>query len=141
MNLSKHIKHTNGLDYVSGTAVRDGAGLDMSNWDGVLIILKNATLASSAVGDLHAEESDTDGGYSDLVGTKIPIADDDDNQLFVLDIYRPLKRWIRGVVTKDTSNAQAEIMMYIQYRGRKLPVTDMGADEYELHISPAAGTK
>lgn len=143
MQLSQHIKYTLGLAYASGTASRNGAELDMSGWDGVLMILTNATLASSAAGDLHAEGTATSGTYSsaDLLGTKIAIADDDDDQVMCLDIYRPLLRYIRGVVTKNGSNAQAESLMYIQYTGRKLPVSDSGFDEYELHISPALGTK
>jgi len=143
MNLSKHVKISDALDYASGTATRNGATLDMSGWDGVLMIVKHATIASGASGDIHAEqgnESDAS-DMTDLAGTKIAVADDDDNQTFVLDIYRPTDRYVRVVVTKDGSNAQAETALYLQYRGRKLPVTDMGADEYELHVSPSEGTK
>ena len=143
MNLSKHVKLTVALPYASGTAVREGAILDMSGWDGVLAICVHATIAASAVGDLHMEQ-DTDplmGTEADLLGTAIAIATDDDNQVFIIDLYKPLERYVRAVVTKDTSNAQAETVIYIQYRGQKLPVADMGADEYELHVSPAEGTK
>ena len=143
MNLSKHIKHTLGLAYASGTATRNGAILDMQGWDGVLMILTNATLAGSAAGDIHAEsgaESDMSDA-ADLAGTKIAIADDDDDHVFCIDLYRPRERYVRGVITKNGANAQAESMMYIQYRGRKLPVADAGFDEYELHVSPAEGTK
>lgn len=143
MTLGEDVKITLGLAYVSGTAVREGAILDMAGWDGVLIIMVTATIAASAVGDLHAEEDDASGGgtMADLLGTAMATAAADDDKMFVLDIYRPLKRYIRGVVTKDTSNAAAETVIYIQYHGRKRPVADMGADNYERHLSPIAGTK
>jgi len=143
MNLSKHVKITSALDYASGTATRNGAELDMSGWDGVLAIVKHATIATSAVGDIHWEQDIATGMASaaDLTGTAIAIADDDDDQVFVSDLYRPLERYVRVVVTKDASNAQAESAIYIQYTGHKLPVSNMGADEYELHVSPAEGTK
>jgi len=81
------------------------------------------------------------GSAADLTGTAIATADDDDDEIFVSDLYRPLERFVRIVVTKDASNAAAESAIYIQYKGKKLPVEDMGADEYELHVSPAEGTK
>lgn len=143
MNLSKHIKISDCLDYASGTATRNGATLDMSGWDGVLVVCKHATIAGSAAGDIHMEQG-ADSGLSDaadLAGTAIAIADDDDDQTFVIDLYKPTERYVRAVVTKNAANAQAESVLYIQYRGRKLPVTDMGAEAYELHVSPAEGTK
>ena len=145
MGLLNNSKITECLAYASGTAVRSGATLDMLGYDGVLIIMKTATIAASAVGDLHAETS-TDSGFSggtDLIGTAIVTANDDDDQLFVLDIYKPLERYIRGVVTKDTSNAMAETVNYIQYNIRKGPVDNEVDDTItsEFHVSPARGTK
>jgi hypothetical protein len=143
MNLSKHIKVTTCLDYASGTATRNGATLDMSGWDGVLAVVKHATIASSAVGDIHWEQGAASdlSDAADLAGTAIAVADDDDDELWISDLYRPRERYVRLVVTKDASNAQAESVVYIQYRGRKLPVSNAGADAYELHVSPAEGTK
>ena len=143
MNLSRHVKITSALDYASGTASRNGATLDMANWEGVLMLVKHATIAAGAVGDIHAESGAASNmsDAADLTGTAQVIADDDDDQTWVIDLYRPRERYVRVVVTKDASNAQAETALYIQYSGRKLPVTDMGADEYEMHVSPAEGTK
>lgn len=143
MNLSKHIKMTKCLAYASGTASRDGAELDMVGWDGVLAIVINATIGSSASGDFHWEQDVVTGmgGAADLTGTKIAIVDGDSDKVVISDLYRPRERFVRGVITKDGSHAQAESVIYLQYRGRKLPVANMGADSYELHVSPAEGTK
>jgi len=143
MNLSRHIKVTQALAYASGTAARNGAEVDMQGWDGVIAIVTMATIASSAVGDIHWEQDTATGMGSaqDLTGTAIATDEESDDEIFVSDLYRPLERFVRIVVTKDASNAAAESAIYIQYKGKKLPVEDMGADEYELHVSPAEGTK
>ena len=143
MNLGKNVKIVNALDYVSGTSSRNGAEVDMQDWDGILAIVKMATIAGSAAGDIHWEQDTATGMASaaDLEGTAIAIADDDDDQIFVSELYKPQERFVRIVVTKDSSHAQAESAVYILYQGRKVPVSDMGADEYELHVSPDEGTK
>ena len=143
MNLSRHIKITDALDYASGTASRNGAILDMSGWDGVIAIVKCATIAASAVGDVHWEQDTAVGGgtMTDLAGTAMAIVAGDSDENFVGDLYRPRERYVRAVITKDASNAQAETVIYIQYSGAKLPVSSAGADNYELNISPAEGTK
>ena len=134
---------TAALAYASGTASRNGATLDMSGWDGVLMIVHHATLATDAVGDIHAEQGAASNlsDAADLEGTAIVVADDDDDQVWCIDLYRPKERYVRLVVTKDASHAQAESAIYIQYCGKKLPVSSAGFDEYELHVSPAEGTK
>lgn len=145
MDLLKNLKVTTALDYASGTAARNGATLDMKGYEGVLMICKCATIAAGAVGDLHAEqgaESDLSDA-ADLLGTAIAIAADDDNQIFIIDLYRPRERYVRAVVTKDAANAQAEDAIYIQYGAKKMPIDNNVADEVtvETHISPAEGTK
>ncbi len=145
MNLGKNVKITKCLAYASGTAVRSGATLDMLGYDGVLAVMTCATIAAGAVGDIHFETA-TDSGFSggtDLTGTAIVTANDDDDEIFVADLYKPLERYIRAVVTKDTSNAAAESVAYIQYKGMKRPEVNTVTDlvTYELNVSPARGTK
>ena len=145
MNLGKNVKITSALAYATGTASRNGAILDMEGYESAIALVKCATLAQGAVGDIHWEQ-DTDSamnGAADLAGTAIAIADDDDDQDFVSELVKPRERYVRVVVTKDGSNAQAESGMYIQYAVRKAPVTNTVADTLtmETHISPAEGTK
>lgn len=143
MNLGKQIKILNALDYASGTATREGAECDMQDWDGVIAIVKHATVAASAAGDVHWEQDTATGmgSAADLAGTAIAVATANSNEIFALELYRPLERFVRIVVTKDGANAQAESAVYILYKGDKVPVSNIGADEYELSISPAEGTK
>jgi len=145
MNLSEDIKIVSALDYASGTATREGATLDTQRWEGVLFVTKFGTIADSAVGDVHMEQGDDSGltDAADLEGTAQAVAHDDDNQIFVIDLVKPMKRYVRGVVTKDGSHAMAEMAFYILYGPGKKPTTMAVTDlvNYEKHVSPAEGTK
>jgi hypothetical protein len=142
-NLSPNVKITSALDYVSGTADRTGAVLDMQGYEGVLMIVKFAAIASSAVTTIKAQDDTAVGmgGAADLLGTGISVADDDDNEIFVIDITKPLNRYIRLYIDKDASNATAESAIYVQYGARTLPVDNNTVPvTTELHVSPAEGT-
>lgn len=143
-NLSKNAKVSSALDYASGSADRTGATLDMQGWDGVLMIVKFAAIADTAVTKIKAQQGEASdmSDAADLAGTGIDVAGDDDNQIFIIDIYRPRERYVRLYVDKDASNATAESAVYIQYKGRKGPVDNNVANAVtvETHISPAEGT-
>lgn len=144
MNLGKDVKVTTALDYASGTADREGATLDMQGYEGVLMIVKFATIAADAVTTVKAQQGAAAGmgDAADLAGTGIAVAADDDNQVFVLDVFKPQERYVRLVVDKDGSHAAAESAVYIQYGARVRPVENnvMDAVTYELHVSGAEGT-
>jgi len=82
------------------------------------------------------------GGAADLLGTAMAVADDDDDQLFIIDLYEPTERYVRLVVDKDASNTTVETATYIQYGARNRPTTPTVTDKvtYERHESPAEGT-
>lgn len=132
------------LDYASGSADRTGAILDMLGFRGVLMVVKFAAIASSAVTSIKAQQdTDVNGGtMADLTGTGQTVADDDDNQIFIIDIYDPVKRYLRLFVDKDASHASGESAYYIQYGAQARPTTVTVADlvTYERHRSPSEGT-
>lgn len=144
MNLSENVKVTTALDYASGSADRNGTTLDMQGYEGVLMIVKLAAIATGAVTSIKAQQG-ADSGLSDaadLAGTGQTVADDDDNQIFVIDLFQPQERYVRVVIDKDATNAVAESAVYVQYGTRKLPIDNNVANAVttEKHISPAEGT-
>lgn len=144
MNLSNEVKITTALDYASGTADRTGAILDMSGYEGVLMMVKFAAIAAGATTSIKAQQDMAVGGgtMADLAGTGITVAADDDNQIFWLDIYRPQERYVRLYVDKDAVNAVAESAVYYQYGPRKEAVSNNVTDLVtgEFYASPAEGT-
>lgn len=108
---------TTALDYASGTATRNGATLDMAGFAGVLMVVKFATIADAGTRSIKAQQ-DTASGMgtaADLAGSGQTVAGTDDNMIYIIDLYRPTKRYVRLVVVKDATNACAESAVYIQY--------------------------
>jgi hypothetical protein len=144
MKANTDVKITTALDYASGTADRNGAALDMNGFRGVLMVVKLAAVAPGAVTSIKAQQ-DTASGMgtaTDLLGTAQTVADDDDNQVFIIDLFEPTERYVRLVVDKDGANACAESAIYMQYGARMRPVVNTVTDAvtFERHMSPAEGT-
>jgi hypothetical protein len=144
MNLSANVKITSALDHDEGSADRNGATLDMQGFEGVLIVFKFGDIASGATTSVKAQQGAASNlsDAADLEGTGITVAADDDNQIFVIDLYKPQERYIRGVVDKDASNNTEEMAWYIQYGPTEKPCDNNVADAIttELHASPDEGT-
>lgn len=131
------------LDYASGTADRNGETLDMAGFGGVLLVVKFAAIAAGSVLSVKAQqgtESDLSDA-ADLKDTGITVADDDDNQIVVLDIKRPSKPYVRVVVDKDGENETAESAVYVLYDPLTQPTVVDVADAVtgEHHLSPVEG--
>lgn len=127
----ERVKVSTALDYASASADRNGATLDMAGFDGVAAIVKFGTIAAGAVTSVkmqYGDESDLSDAV-DVTGLSISVAADDDDQVFILDLFRPTKRYVRLVVDKDAANNTAEMALYQQYDARNRPVTNDVADE------------
>jgi len=144
MNLSKEVLFTTALDHAEGSADRNGATLDMRGFEGVLMVVHFGDIAAGAVTSIKAQQGAASNlsDAADLAGTGITVAADDDNQIFIIDLYRPAERYVRLVVDKDAANNTEEMAVYIQYSPRKKPQSNNVADAVtcELHVSPAEGT-
>lgn len=139
------MKFTSALDIATAAAAdRSGAILDMNGFRGVLMCVKFGSIATGAVTSIKAQQGAAANlsDAADLEGTAIAVADDDDNQIFIIDLYEPTERYVRLVVDKDATNATAEMAWYVQYGARVRPTTPTvtNAVTYERHMSPAEGT-
>ncbi len=138
-------KFKSALDIATAaSADRNGATLDMLGYRGVFLCVKFGTIATGAVTSIKAQQGAASdlSDAADLAGTRITVADDDDHQTFIIDLYEPVKRYVRVVVDKDAANATQECAWYIQYAAINRPTTPTVADAvtYERHMSPAEGT-
>ncbi len=132
------------LAYASGTADRTGEIIDMAGFDWILAVVSVAAVAAGGANSIKWQQGAAPamGDAADLAGTKIDIADDDDNQVFASLLIKPRERYVRLYVDKDTSNACAESAIYILGGARSLPALANITDELtvERHESPAEGT-
>lgn len=129
------------------TDITDCAVIDMQNYHGCRFIVSLGTITADAVTSIHVKQAAaaasgtalTNG--ADLEGTSISIADDGDNKLYILDVYRPRERYLQLQIKRATANAVLNLAIAEQYEPRKVPVTksdDVGSQE--IHISPEEGT-
>jgi len=49
--------------------------------------------------------------------------DDLNDQLLIVDVYRPTKRYVQGVITSGTANIAFGNTLAILYKGSKFPIT------------------
>ena len=134
-----------GKDTAAGTGDVNSDGVDMSNHEGVIFQVHLGTITGSGVPSVKAQQSDDDGSsdaYSDLAGTLVTGDDADDDKIFVLEIYRPRKKFVRIVVGRATANVVIDSIGAIVWGRRKQPAVQ-GSDvvaESKSVVSPAEGT-
>lgn len=103
--------------------------IDMSGWDGIVFIVPITDIANTGVATLKVEANttDSDTGMVAITGASAAVtsgADDDVNdQLLIVDVYRPQKRYVQGVITSSVANVAFGNMIAIQYNGSKFPIT------------------
>lgn len=142
-NLSNSIKTTRVANAsAAGTTAVNSSSVNMTNFDGVRFTIGFGAIVSTAVTSVNAAQSSDDSSFADLEGSSISVADDDDNQVVVLDIWRPVDKFVRVEVAKDTANSTVDFIIAEQYGPRVLPTTDDASTVVarEIHASPAEGT-
>lgn len=142
--LSDELKVTRVVNAVAaGTDdTTDGTILDMQGFRGVVFMAAFGTLSTGAVTDIRARGGDLANGsdMADLEGTKVSIADDEDNQVLVLDISEPIHRYVRVRVTRRTANAVIDGVVALQYAPSKMPTTNAASvAAAEIHVAPDQG--
>lgn len=144
-SLENAVKVTRVMNAIAaGTTDQESSVIDMQGFDGVMFIAAFGAITTNAVTSVKAQQG-TDATVTDaadLLGTGITVADDDDNQVVVLDIYRPRERYVRCVIDRGTQNAVIDGIVAIQYNGRRQPTTHDATTVVaaESHNSPAEGT-
>lgn len=129
----------------AGTSDQTSSVIDTLGFDGVKIYSAFGTITSGAVTSVKVQQSSDDGSadtYADLEGTSVTVADDDDNQVVVHDIYRPRERYLKVVIDRGTQNAVIDGVIAVLYGARVQPVTNDASTvvSREVHASPAEGT-
>jgi hypothetical protein len=124
----------------AGTSAVNGATVDLSGVEELLIIVPFGAIVSGAVTSIKFQEGDTTSPTTDVAGTNITVADTEDDTTKVLRIIKPNKRYGRVVVSRATQNATVGAITYICTGLRTLEATDGATVSGETHISPVAGT-
>lgn len=109
----------------AGTSVLTAStGVDMLGFEGALIICSMGALTASQVTSLQATDSATNSSYVAITNAVTAAAlDADSNKLLVLDVYRPVKRFLSVQVNRATANAAIDGVVIVQYNTKKAPTT------------------
>jgi len=102
-------------------------------------------ITASGVQSVKAQQSSDDGSadsYADLLGTSISVADDDDNQIVLLQVKNPRERYLKCVVSRATQNSAVDGIIAILDDPITMPVTHDATTvvTHEFHNAPAEGT-
>lgn len=126
----------------AGTSDIDSSSVDMQGYEGVRFTVLFGAIVASAATTVKAAQSADDSTFNDLLGSAQTVADDDDNQAFIIDIWRPIDRYVRCTVTRATQNSTVDGIIAEQYGPRVLPPTNDSSTVggQEIHTSPAEGT-
>lgn len=145
MNITKDLKfmRVSNAAAAATTAITSSA-IDTKGFETVTIAVAMGAITSGAVTSVKAQQSSDDGSadaYSDLEGTSQSIADDADNNIVLLEIDNPRKRYLKAVITRGTQNAVVDGIFAILGKPKIAPVTqDATVESTEYHHAPAEGT-
>jgi len=145
MNISKNVKMSIANTSAEGVAAATdlaGAIIDMAGFEGCMIVVTFGVITSGAVTTIKAQQGAEPamGDAADLEGTSQTIADDDDEQTFYIDIYKPMERYLRLYTDRATQNAVIASATYYKYGAKDTPVTHSAGVSGETHVSPDEGT-
>jgi hypothetical protein len=124
-NNTKLIRVLNAV--AAGTTVQTSSAVDMAGFEGVRFIISLGVGSASSVGQIKASQGLTSGGsFSDIAGSLgtafTPTTDD--NKVWVLDIYRPTKRFVKCIVNRAAGNTVIDSVVAELYEPRNFPTTD-----------------
>lgn len=130
MNLSKNVDFNYGGDAVTAAANTDSNStrFDMSGYDGILFVTAITDSVATGVATLTVEQNDADSdtGMAAITGAeaKATSAVDDDlnGKILIVDVYKPLKRYVQGVRTSATKNIAFGEIYAIRYKGKMGPI-------------------
>lgn len=129
MNLSKCVQLTRvKSSVVAGTTAVDSNILDMAGFDGVMFVALLGTVTSGSVLTLVTQQNtaNSTSGMATITGASAGVTDtagEKSNGALIVDVYRPLQRYVRAELTRTTANAVVDGILAIQYAAGHKPTT------------------
>ncbi len=144
MNLSKGLQIDKVLGYfAAGTTKRTSSIIDMAGYDGVLFIAQLGTLLDTGTIDVFVEQNtiNSASGMARLAGQTVFTATAVEALLtqsaIIVDVYRPVERYLQCNITPAVANAVVLGITAIRYSGRKSPALNSALLKNTLLTSPA----
>jgi hypothetical protein len=126
----------------AGTTLITGATLDTAGYRGTFIMVNFGAIVGTAVTSIKLQQGAAANmsDAADLLGSGQTVADTASGTTFCIDVRRTGKRYIRVMVSRGTANATVANAFYLQYEGRRFPVTQPSGINIVSFSSPIEGT-
>lgn len=132
----------------AGTSDTNSGAVDLAQYAAkkILFLVALGAVASSGAGTIKVQHSDDNSTFVDVEGTSQAWTDTDDDKVLGVEIVRPLKRYLRVVITRgDAGNSTINGVFAIVGDNRTVPFTQLTtAGQFvrtpELFASPNTGT-
>jgi hypothetical protein len=139
-NLGKNVVVVAAMNaQAAGSTAVDGTGVDMNSCDGVMFVASLGALTATQVTSLQAKGSNDNVTYNAFTtnAQTANAADADSNKVLVLDVFRPLTRYVRPTINRGTANAVINSVIAILYNLDKLPAVDGATvSQHATFVSP-----
>jgi hypothetical protein len=99
----------------------DSSAVDMHCFEGVLFVGIVGTVTGSGTASLKAAQSSDNVNFNDLSGVVATGAAGGSDKFIVLDVYKPLERYVRTTLTRAVANSIYGGTIAIQYGAHKKP--------------------
>jgi len=113
------------VDDITGGTIIDLGSPTEGQFDSVCFVAILGEVIAASVITLKAFCGDApalgDGAYKTPTATITAAGNDTDNNLLILDVIQPGKRYVRGDLVIDTQNAVVDSIIAIRYNAKTLP--------------------
>jgi hypothetical protein len=146
MNLTKNvmIEEVNAPLTASNSIDDNSDILDMSGWEGVVFITPITDIVSGGVATLKVEQNtaNSNTGMAAVAGGSATVTsggnDDENDTLLIVDVYKPLERYVQAVLTSATQDVAYGSTIAIRYGKRVGPITEASSVQASaMVVSPS----
>jgi len=130
----------------AGVTTVNGSTIDMQDFDGCRFLVAIGAVVAGSVSSVKLQDGNASNlsDAADVAGSgqNITAGGTDDNSVIIIDIFRPVKRYLRVVVLRATQNLTIDGAIAEQYEGVFFPVTQDATTikHSKIVVSPADGT-
>lgn len=140
---TKLIRHSNAIA-AGQTTVTPASGVDVTGFAGCLFLVHWGTIVATGVQSAEVHTSSDDGvgdAFTALAGSKVVVADDDDNKITWIDVRGPVEKFLKCIINRGTADSTIDGISAIVYGAPTIPQTQAHAtiSGGKLLISAAEG--
>jgi len=149
MQLTNAVKATRVINNATGAAgvtTINGTTIDTQDFKSCRFVVSFGAILATSVTSVKLQDGNAANmsDAADLLGSgqNMVAGGADDNGVVIIEIYRPVKRYIRVVILRATANSTVDSAVAEQFEGDFFPVTQDATTVRRSKIvtSPIAGT-